>query len=215
MKLKDLFETPELRDREIDPIKAGWQDVKLDIMSYEAVERLYNKLETVDPVIIDGKEIVLYLNKKKLMCTAFIKNYNKDTNENTLRIINKIVFYYPRPHSNLPRGITNVLQVSNVYTDKEFEGQGLASLMYALLVKEGFTVVLDRVQYLGGQKLWRRMARRAHLNDYKINVWNEDNGYVKDEEGKILEYDNSNIEDSIIWKPTEIGRQTLLILSGK
>lgn len=209
MRLRDLFEAPELRPWTIDPEKVKWKDRGFEHMSFEGVERLF---DVIGEKIVNGKKIVICLNKKNVTCVALIKDINPNNKQWAMKIVSKIFFYYPRPATpNLPKDMGNVLQVSKVYTEPSYETEGIASYMYALVAKKGFTVLSDRVQYLGGYKLWNKMTAEAHLNDYSITIWNEKTGYLKDENG-ILEYNSKNIEESIIWKPTTIGQQTLLVL---
>jgi hypothetical protein len=216
MKVQELFEMPELRDWEIDPVKAGWVDDKPTYNSFSTFERQYDDLQN-SSLYIDGEKAIIGLAKKHVSCVAYIKTFKPNSNEQTLQVITRIQFYYPRPLSNhLPSDIINPLQVQKVYTIEPYKGDGIASFLYALLAKEGFTIISDKVQYLGGKELWKHMAREAKLNDYTIHIWNEISGYVKDEAtGSIIEYDSKNIDDAIIWKKTGIGQKTLLILKSK
>jgi len=202
---------PELRNWTKDQLE--WIKDRETSMSFKAVDRLYDSLgEFMER---QGDPIFLFLNKAKHNCIAVIKEYKEPTNEIKFDMLSCITFHHPSPISKLPENIKNPLQVKQVWTVPRFEIEGIASFMYALLVRTGFTIISDKVQYLGGKELWKRMARYAHLNNYVIRIYNEDNGYIKDDEGNILEYDSSNIDDSIIWKPTTIGQKTLLILSQR
>lgn len=215
MKVKELFEMPELRDWEIDPVQAGWVDDKPTYNSFSTFERQYNDLQN-SSLYIDGEKAIIGLAKKHVSCVAYIKAFKPNSNEQVLQVISRIQFYYPRPISNLPKDIVNPLQVQKVYTIDAYRGDGIASFLYATLAKEGFTIVSDRVQYLGGKELWKHMAREANLSDYSIHIWSEETGYLKDNSsGEIIEYDIKNIDDAIIWKKSGIGQKTLLILKSK
>ena len=208
MNIRDLFEMPELRNWTQDQLE--WIKDSTTSMSFKAVDRLYDSLDEI--VLKQGIPIFIFLNKAKHNCVAFIKEKNIKTNEIEFIMISSVTFYFPKPASNIPN-LINPLQVKQVWTEPRFENQGIASFMYALLVRCGYTVISDKVQYLGGKELWKKMAKEAHLNDYTITIYNEDAGYIKDQQGYVLQYNASNIDDSIIWKPTSIGQKAVLILS--
>jgi hypothetical protein len=212
MKLSTLLEMPELKNEPLDHVD---KDERADYMSYHAVERLYDILDSDDRYMkVDNKIVIPMLGKKKLMAAAFIRSYNPHSQDyNALRFITKLFFYHPGTLSKVPNDIKNPLQVQLVYTATEFEHNGIASYLYATIIKNGYTIVSDEVQYLGGYKLWKKMANQAKLYDYKIRIWNKDNGYLKDDNDQIIEYDSTNIDDSLIWKENTIGRKTLIILS--
>jgi hypothetical protein len=210
MNLQDIFEMPELRNWTQDQLK--WIKDSNTVMSFKSVDRLYDSLDEI--IIRQGIPIFIFLNKAKHNCVAFIKEQNTNTNEIEFIMISCITFHYPTPVSNIPN-LINPLQVKQVWTEPRFENQGIASFMYALLARQSFTVISDKVQYLGGKELWKSMAKKAHLNNYLIKIYNTDAGYIKDANGNILKYDSSNIDDSIIWKPNTLGQKTVLILTNR
>lgn len=215
MKLRELFEAPELRNRTIDAVEEKWINREDTFISFNAADRSYYALKENSKFKTENEQPVkILMTKKHYMSIAAIPKFNKATQEDALLLLSKIMF---KDHIsiNLPKELKNVLQVDKVVTVKRYQDTGLASYMYALIAKNGFTIVSDTVQYLGGKQLWKRMARLAHLNDYKINIWDQRTGYVKDENGNILEHNISNIDDAIIWKENSIGQQTVLILSNK
>jgi hypothetical protein len=211
MKLSTLLETPEFKNELLIP---SIKDSKFDYMSYDAVERLYDILEFEEYLSIKGKIVIPALGKKKYMASAFIKVVNPHNEDRkSLKIISQISFYHPSTLSAIPEDIKNPLQVQLVYTNPEFENRGIASYLYATIIKNGYTIISDEVQYLGGYKLWKKMANQAKLYNYKIYIWNKEDGYLKNDDGEIIEYDSTNIDDSLIWKENTIGRKTLMILS--
>jgi hypothetical protein len=215
MKVEELFEMPELRDWEIDPVKAKWTDDKPTYQSFSAFERIYNEY-AINEYAVHGDILKFGLSKKLVTSTAFIEDIKPLTGENALRIVSNIMFYYPRPVSKLPREFEKALQVQKVYTEAAFEHRGIASFMYAALAKLGYVIVSDKVQYLGGKMLWVKMAKEAGLRDYSIKLWNEDNGWKKDEIGDIIEYNGSNIKDADIWsKGSSLGQKTVFILQAR
>jgi hypothetical protein len=207
---------PELRNWNVDPEVKKWKDIGFTYISHSTAERLYNDISESHSPNFNGKHLIVLMSKKKMMCSGFVADIDPKTQEEVLRLVCQITFYHPRPVTDiLPNDIKNPLQVSTVYTDVDFEGRGVASYLYALVAKNRYTLISDRVQYLGGKLLWVKMTSRAHFNDYIIKIWNEDTGYVKDGEGNDLEYNSKNIDASIIWKPSTIGQKTVMILTAK
>lgn len=199
---------PQLRPWEMDRSKLV--NGGFTFISFRTAERLYDAINFEPALVINGENVILLMSKKKFMCSAAVKD-NKSSGEPALKIISRVMFYHPNPASKLPDDIINPLQVSNVWTEHEYEGSGVASYMYASLVRDGFTIISDRIQYLGGKELWKKMSREAGLSDYRINIWNEDSGYIQDH-GTPIEYNTQNIDDADIWQTTDIGRKTVLIL---
>jgi hypothetical protein len=92
----------------------------------------------------------------------------------------------------------NVVQVDGVGTHKQFEGKGLATFVYFTLVHKGYTIISDFHHEFGGLKLWRRLAKLANLNDYRVNILH--NGiFITDNYGNILNFDDGNYPKSKIW----------------
>lgn len=215
MRLQDLLEMSELRNRTLDPEEEGWTDSRLDYLSYNAVERVYDILDIENYTRVEGKIVIPALSKNKMMAAAFINWFNPHSNDRkALRFVTKIVFYNRSPLSNLP-ALKNPLKVQRVYTVKEFRNNYVAGYLFALLAKNGHTIISDEVEYLGGKELWKKLARQAELKHYKIRIFNQRTGeFLTDSNKEIIEYNGENINEAIIWKENMIGRNTLLILTG-
>lgn len=199
-----LTEMPELRN---------WtqKHVKHDtgFRSDESLNRLFMKLHE-DFELPNGETIYFYLNKKKFNAIGIVRKFNEIENKESNYEICKIDFYHPDPISKLPDDIENPLQVSQVFTNESYEGEGIATLLYILLIQLNYTIVSDRIQYLGGQALWKKLSRRSKINDIVINVLT-DKKYKVDSKNNIENYNGSNINDSDIWKTHNEGQKTILI----
>lgn len=90
-----------------------------------------------------------------------------------------------------------VLQVDGVEIIKELKRQGYGYLLYFNLIKSGFILISDNVQYLGGQELWKKIAREAKFDKYKVYIL--DNGIFRKKDNEKVFYDGSNIKESELW----------------
>lgn len=129
------------------------------------------------------------------------------------RIVFSLMFKNTLP--NVSKEILNkkTVQVDGVSTHKQFEGKGLATFVYFLLVHQGYTIISDFYHEFGGLKLWRKLARLAGLNDYQVNIL--DNGeLVRDKEGNVLRFDDGNYPKSKIWStaPNQSLKDVLLVM---
>jgi hypothetical protein len=107
------------------------------------------------------------------------------------------------------------MQVDSVEMSKDKKRKGFGYLLYLSLVKKGITLISDNFQYLGGQALWKKMAR---LSGVDYTVYLIDDGEVRTgPDGKPLEYNGSNIDDDAIWaeQPSIKKHFTLLVAKSK
>jgi hypothetical protein len=209
MRLKDLLEGPELRAWEQNQEEAA--KYHHDHLSFQTIEDLYMSIGQIGVLQHD---VYGFLNKKHYNCIGAIRDVNPRTHEECMRVISHVSFYEQTP-SHLPTDIVNPLQVQQAWTHPDFVRYGIATFLYATLVRSGFTVISDRIQYLGGQQLWKSMAKKAGLGDYVVVVYNVETGYAKDQNGQVLMYDGSNIDDSIIWDQSTLGRDTVMMMKAK
>lgn len=199
-----LIEMPEIRNWTQDHIKydPGFR-------SDESLKRLFIRLHE-DFEMSDSTKIHFYLNKKKFNAIGVIEKVNPITNTKSNFEICNVNFYHPNPASKLPDDIENPLQISQVYTDERYEAQGIATFLYILLAQLNYTIVSDKVQYLGGKHIWKKLSQRTKINDIEINVL-QDGEYLKDD-NSIIHYNGLNIIESDIWKTNTSGQKTILIL---
>ncbi len=122
---------------------------------------------------------------------------------------NTLVFllqFYNAPQIEGIERFKKPLQVMLVETSDAMQSFGIASQVYAALCQEGYTVISDNEQYLGGKKLWERIIKDAVANGLKVSVYNE----VDQEEEP---YDP--LRASVYWQEDYDGKDWLLILRKK
>ena len=112
--------------------------------------------------------------------------------------------YIPHINSN------KLVQVSLVEVDKTIKLSGLGSFLYSSMVQAGYSVVSDNLQFLGGQAVWKKIAR-DHLPNEAVYVIDHGN-LMTDDSGKPIEYDGSNIPDNVIWDLDEEGTKEFVLL---
>lgn len=83
--------------------------------------------------------------------------------------------------------IDDVIQISKVAILPEYEGQGIVSSIYSMLVSQGFTTVADSTQFAPAKLLWKKLAKTSS------------SVYVVTTRGNITKYTGSNIPDDTIW----------------
>lgn len=107
----------------------------------------------------------------------------------------------------------HVVQVELVEVSDQFKELGLGSFMYHCVVQAGLTLVSDNQQYLGGQALWRKIAR-SHSASEVVYVM-QMGEMLTAENGQPIEYDGKNIPDSEIWSADATHKLTLLIYTKR
>ena len=128
-----------------------------------------------------------------------VKSNHPEDGRSTNRIVFSLRF---KPSHTLANTInvddTKIIQVDKVSIDREFGNQGLASFAYSRLAMRGFIILSDNSQFTDGKMLWKKMAERAHLRDYKIYILDDEYGFIT-KDGKPVVYDSKNIDDAKIW----------------
>ena len=90
------------------------------------------------------------------------------------------------------------LQVDGVQINPKITRTGQGYLLYYLLVKAGYVIISDNVQYIGGKKLWEKIVRSGKADGIVVRV--VDNGkVVTDTAGNPIDYNGTNIPDNQIW----------------
>ena len=125
----------------------------------------------------------------------------------------KDVYNLGFPNDPLRLKQQRVLQVSLVNVVKDTEYRGLASFLYTSIAGAGFTIISDTTQYNGGIELWKKLgrARPGNLAIYLINKGD----VLKDEQGKPIEYNGSNIPEDQIWSEDETNKFVLFVLKQR
>jgi hypothetical protein len=145
-----------------------------------------------------------------------ISAQHPDDNGQTNRVIFSLRFKHAHTLVKIPKTVdaSRLLQVDKVSIDKDFQGLGIASYAYAQLAKRGFTVLSDTSQFADGKMLWKKMATKAQLRDYKIFVLDDEYGFIE-KNGQPISYDGTNIDDAQIWTSGEdySGAHILLMMT--
>lgn len=173
-------------------------------ISLNTSERVFDNVGEYDfrpPEMNETANIRILLHKEKILAGAYMEATHPQSGQHALAIISIVYFKAPLIKT-LPDDMKGkpVLQVDRVATNKEYVDLGIASLIYTVLVKQGYVVLSDNSQYLGGMHLWKRMARLAGLSNYTVHIYNiKNNQYVTDSNNQPVAYNASNIDDAKIW----------------
>jgi hypothetical protein len=213
MNLQDLLEMPTFlpptRGKTIDEEPGTYISRKTAIRNYKQI----GKFPLYEPIGEHQYIDILMSNGGKLV-EGIIPSTRPIHHDEGYRIVFSLMFKDELPNY-LPPDLqhSNVVQVDGVGTHKQFEGKGLATFVYFMLVKQGYTIISDFRHEFGGLKLWRTLAKLAGLNNYVVNILN--NGeYIKDDKGNILSFNDGNYPKSKIWgtSPNEKHRNVLLVM---
>jgi len=215
MKLSELFESTELRD--VDKDQSKWIDYNqfgqpMTIISVETLSRKYDVLEDLVISGLTNEHFKVALAKSKIMAGVFKMVKHPDTNELGLAIICLVYFKHPIIENPPNDMVGLMLQVDRVATVPAYEAMYIATRLYSTLVNAGYVVVSDTVQYRGGMKLWKKIARHTVTGDYNVHIFDRKlNDYLKDDNNQILTYNGSNLPDTAIWLTGKPGQQFILI----
>lgn len=143
------------------------------------------------------------LKKDKSFAVIGILGKREDDNKIGISLLGQVEFK-EKPDFSFTKVVPTkeyVLQVDSVqiYSEK-FRGFGFK--LYLALVEYGYIIVSDHTQYIGGKKLWEKIARLSTAKNYSVYIIN--NGEpVLDSNGSPLEYNGMNLDDDKIWaEPT-------------
>ena len=189
-----LTESPHLKGGEYTPGSNADGD------SFISDSSLQRKYEEIGNTTRDNETFYIYRivkggDKIVRVVTPGKNMFDQDSN----LIVTTIHFkYHPSSHK-LPKDIDRekVYQVNGVYTKNKYRDIGLTSFAYLCLAKSGYTVISDTVQYEDGKELWKSLAKKSGLL-FKIRIL-KGGDYMKDDSGKIIEYEAENPPDESLW----------------
>lgn len=98
--------------------------------------------------------------------------------------------------------------VKLILTSTDFSRSSVARSLYIFLAKK-FDLISDRIQYLGAKILWQSIAKDSPINVYVFDESIKD--YLRDEQGRIILYNGSNIDDGDIWGTEDKHHSRLLV----
>lgn len=182
--------------------------------SDSSISRMYEPL-----IEFDAKQEMVRFFKLKATdkVIGVVRRKKPDTKEDSNEIIFTLRFKHKHTLIKTPTELKGkkILQVDKVFTDEDFRGEGFASLVYITLAQKGFIVISDSSQFTDGKMLWKKMAREAHAKDYNVFILDDEYGFVKGEDGKVMKYDSKNIDDAKIWTKGQdfAGEHILLVMT--
>lgn len=184
------------------------------VMSERAINQRYQYLGTLEKEKKSLKNVEVYYSKQHNHFRAGIIEPADDEPINQLVILTQI------DHNDIHQidvksipGLKNPFQIGLVQTRDSDLGKGIAKSTYKFLVRIGYDLVSDCEQYLGGYWLWKSLSRSDKINVY---VWDDlKKDYLRDDNGKLIRYDGSNIPEDEIWSTDESRLHTVLVSTAK
>lgn len=206
--MRSLVESPVKIEQELMTFTA------FGSMSERAINQRYQFLGTLEKENVDLKNVEVYYSKKHNHFRAGVIKPADDEPINRLSILTQI------SHNDVNQidiksipGLKNPFQVGLVETRDSHLGRGIAKSTYLFLIRIGYELVSDCEQYLGGYWLWKSLSRSDKINVY---VWDDmKKDYLRDDNGKLIRYDGSNIPEDEIWSTDESKLHTVLVSTVK
>jgi hypothetical protein len=208
MKLLDLFEAPQLVKSELLPSS------NRPFITLSALERRYSPV--AHSHTDDGNPYAVFIRKD--LTTAFIgiPGERKSDNEVGIVVLGTVEFRPPNLSGRKLIDLTehkHVLQVALAHVIPQYQDQNWGLKLYASLASAGYIVISDNTQYLGGQALWKRIAKETLSDSYQVYII--DDGDVRlDTNGAPVTYDGSNISDAELWAEDTKHKYTLFMLKA-
>jgi len=211
MLLKDLVklvEMPEYIDREL-----AREEPEQRRVSMEAFDREYQMLSKYN-VNTGGEVTTVVTGIRNDKAAAISGELRKDEKEDRwyVEIQIQLEFHNGVPTSEL-KG--NVIQVDVVIASPSIKSQGQGYNLYKALIDNGYTLLSDNCQYIGGRKLWDKVIRKAVGEGYKVYVLKGEQ-LIRDANGNPIAFDGSNIPHDQIWgKPGSLDHHHTLLVATK
>ena len=144
-------------------------------------------------------EVWILDDNSKVLAGTFDDDYFNVKNRTVFKTGNNAEIQIP--------GAKKQVQISNTDTVKGAEREGLALLVYTALINDGFAVISDGAQYLGGKRIWESIART-----HNVKIWdNNTQDYLRDNNNNVIDYDGTNIDDSGIWNTYNNANKIILL----
>ena len=187
MKFKDIFEMPTFRNKEL-PVT----DFKVHVVSVDTLDRDYKLLGTVQA---GNKKIIAGFKRDRsiaIIGPAVVRNDGKAS----IEVVAQIEFH-PGAVEGEAGGRAS-LQISLVEALDNLRGFGYGYQLYKMLLNNGYTIVSDNVQYVGGKELWLKIVRKSATELHNVFI-TEYGKYIRDEAGNPIAFDGANISPEDIW----------------
>jgi hypothetical protein len=191
-RLNKINESPYLHDTDLFHLETT-------VISKSAIERAYKHFGTL------FTEIEIY---EKNDGSAFVVGLIDDSG-NLIHFLDIQLDSksYPIEPTQLS---SNYRQVGFVMISKNAAQQGITRAVYQYLVRH-FDIVSDKVQYIGGKRLWLSLAKNNISNIYVFDGVTND--YIRNSSGDIINYNTLNIDEDFIWGKTTDHQKRILVAS--
>jgi len=175
MTAKELTETPILvdKDLELTDYIAG--------VPKHMIPKHYRKIGQHKL-----NEVWIQTDNSKVLTGVFDDEYFNVKNHTIFKTGNNAEIQIP--------GARKQVQISKTDTVKGMEKTGIALLTYKALLDDGFTVISDGAQYLGGKRIWESLART-----HNVKIWDDNiQDYLRDNNNEVINYNGTNIKDYFV-----------------
>lgn len=201
MKLSSLFEMPTLINKELSVYKDRFQP----FYSSDSVEKMFDVVWRQS----DKPEsyCVLIEKDRTFAVWGIMTTDPKREGVEGVEIISIVDFKDGlNIKTTIPFDPANTLQIDLVQTTKRSQQAGIATELYLKLAHAGFTIISDNEQWIGGMKLWKKLAKVSVLDKHaKVFLLRYN---------KLKPYNGINIPDDEIWSEDSKHKYTLFVLKS-
>lgn len=180
-------------------------------MSEKVINKFWKDMKNIDKLLLDEKvkhfEFKMCIDKDKIICKAGTW-VNRDDTRDFVPVIALIMNKYKKDIFN---DGTTIYRTSKVLIrEKYYRGLGLAECIYTSLVKSGYSIVSDSVQYDGARNLWRKLSKK-----FNVCVWDHYNKKIIKTNHKINNTDIENLDKEWSEDPTGDEADLLFLIRGE
>ena len=213
MKLSQLLEAPpDFGNREISTFGSSF-----GTYSTETIDREFEIIARVKRE--DSEYWVLLKKNKSFAVLGYL--VKRDETEVGVKIVGQIDFKADLDLSfftDIKIKAPNELQVDGVEIQDKKRMANFGTSLYFALAQFGYVLISDTFHYIGGQALWKRVAKDAARENCAVLVIGDGEPLMAD--GEPIEYNGQNIPDSELWAGTDVPvkerkRHVLFVLKKK
>lgn len=213
MKLSELLgEAPDFISREL-PVTDN--EFRYRFYSDDTIQREFLILAKNN---VDGQTILTLIKKDYSFAVIGERASRPSDNVKGIKLIGHLDFkstvdweYWPKEAYVVDQ---RILQVDGVQVLNAEKMRGFAKLLYESIVDAGYVLVSDTTQYIGGRKLWEKLATSS-----KHNVLLVKNGHLILDDNHPLVYNGTNYPADVIWKEpagiNDSAKHLLLVLTKR